>query len=282
MDLLEKMELEMKSRGLSSKTIKSYLFHAEKFLMFIRKPPQEATDLDIKLYAEHIMQKHSGVYCNTAISSLKFFYAETMGMDIISEITRPKRESKLPTVLTVNEIENIISSVKNPKHRMFLELLYSSGLRVSETVSLKKNDIDFNQSIGIVRSGKGRKDRHFIMSPGLSDRIAKYLIIRDDDNPYVFDSARGGHITVKTAQEIAKKATKNAKIAKNVTPHTFRHSFATHLLESGTDIRMIQRLLGHKRIDTTQIYTHISIASIRKVKNPLDQLNFAKPANTSK
>jgi integrase/recombinase XerD len=200
-------------------------------------------------------------------------------MDIISGIRRPKRESKLPSVLTQNEVENVISSVKNPKHRMFLELLYSSGLRVSEAVSLKKSDIDFDQNIGIVRSGKGKKDRYFIISPNLSDRLAKYLFTRNDENLYIFDSARGGHITVKTAQEIVKKAAKKAKIPKNVTPHTLRHSFATHLLESGTDIRIIQRLLGHKRIDTTQIYTHISTANIKNIKNPLDQLNLAKPAN---
>jgi len=154
---------------------------------------------------------------------------------------------------------------------MLVELLYGCGLRVSEAIGLKREQINFDEGLLTVREGKGKKDRHVTLPVSIRPKLKAYLDSRFDESPYVFNT-RSDHLHVKSAQIIVEEASKKAGIEKNVTPHTLRHSYATHLLEAGTDIRIIQRLLGHSDIKTTQIYTQISTQLIKNVRSPLDSV----------
>lgn len=272
MEELKKLEAEIKLRGFSRKTLDAYMHHNEKFLAFVKKQPSEVTEDDVKLFLGHLMsdrgQRPASV--NLTLSSLKFFYAEVLKKDIFTGIKPPKSEKKLPTVLNKDEIKAMLDAAKNPKHRLLIEFLYASGLRVSECVSIKMVDLDLTQGLGTVRLGKGKKDRQFILSSTLAEHIKQYL----QDKPpveYLFGN-NGKAISVRQAQKIVKKAASIAGLNKRVFCHALRSSFATHLLESGTDIRMIQELLGHSSLTTTQRYTKVSTEQLKKIKSPLDSL----------
>jgi len=170
--------------------------------------------------------------------------------------------------LTKDEVRSVIDSADNEKSRLIISLLYSSGLRVSELVNLKVSDLDFKENIGWVRKGKGNKDRLFTLSQNLVNDVKKYLEGRQHE--YVFSKSKP--LTTRNIQKIIHGVKKRAGINKKVTPHTLRHSFATHLLESGVDIRKIQVLLGHSSLNTTQLYAHVSSEEIKKIANPLDSL----------
>ncbi|MBT7474634.1 tyrosine-type recombinase/integrase, partial [Candidatus Woesearchaeota archaeon] len=185
------------------------------------------------------------------------------------KIDTPKKEKKLPKVLSKKDILSMIDNTENLKHKLLLEILYSSGLRVGEAVNLKISDIDVDRNIIRVNQGKGSKDRQSILSKKLKEDLLKYLCTKRDNDIYLF-SKRENHIVIKTAQKIVDNAAKRVKLNKKVTPHMLRHSFATHLLENGTDIRYIQKLLGHSRLETTQIYTHVANNDLKNIKSPLD------------
>lgn len=159
------------------------------------------------------------------------------------EINYMKRAKKLPKILTKEEIVRMINFISNAKHKLLIETVYGCGLRVSEVVKLKKDDIRFKEKIIFVRSSKGKKDRFVTLPTSLVDRLEAYFNSRNDSNPYIFDSLRSGNLTVKSVQNIVKQATKRTGIKKNVHVHTLRHSFATHLLEQGTDMRIIQKVV---------------------------------------
>jgi integrase/recombinase XerD len=270
--VIEKLETELKLRGFSEKTLKAYVFHNKKFLEFVKKNEQNVTENDIKLYLGHLISdkglRPSSV--NLALSALKFYYEEILEKPIFSKIKAPKLEKKIPTVLTREEIQRMIKAVDNARHKLLIKILYSSGLRVSEAVSMKIDDLDINERMGKVISGKGKKDRHIILSEQLCDDLSDYLVTRDDNNPYVFN-IRDTHITIRQAQRIVKEAAAKAGIKKRVFCHALRSSFATHLLENGTDIRLIQELLGHSNLQTTQRYTKVSTEQLKKIKSPLDE-----------
>jgi len=269
---IEHTTREMQIRNFAQATITSYLFHIDSFLDFVRYPIEELTELDVKNYLSYLYKKDkSSFYLNSALSACKFLFL-AFGKPI-TNIKSPKKQKKIPTVLTKQEIELLINSTNNIKHRLIIEFIYSSGLRLSEVINLKIKDIDFNQSIGIVKQGKGRKDRYFIISNQLTAKIHYYLLLRETPSEYVFEG-RKNKINKHTVQKIISNATKKANLNKRVHPHTLRHSFATHLLEQGTDICIIQRLLGHNKIQTTELYTHISNKLIKDIPNPLDSLNL--------
>ena len=159
---------------------------------------------------------------------------------------------------------------------------YSSGLRVSECVSIRIQDLNLQEKMGLIKSGKGKKDRAIPIPLSLTKRLEYYILARNDSNPYVFDSSRGGHLTTMSVQKIVEKAVEKSGLKKRIHPHTLRHSYATHLLENGTDIRIIQRLLGHNDMRTTEIYTHISNALIKSVNSPLDALQLDNSENSKK
>jgi integrase/recombinase XerD len=270
MDFLKKLENELRLRGFSQKTIDTYLFYNRKFLEFIKKSPMEVTKDDIKSFLSRKIEEERTARTLALIrAALKFFYDEILNKNIVDFAT-PKIEKKLPTVLTREEVKKLITATKNVKHRLILMLLYSSGLRLSELTNLKVGDLELNERIGWVRGGKGARDRLFIISRKLVEELKKYIENKKTDD-YVF-SGRMGKLSDRAVQKIVKMTAKRAGIEKKVSAHVLRHSFATHLLESGEDIRRIQELLGHANLSTTQIYTHLTREELKKVKSPLDSL----------
>ena len=207
---------------------------------------------------------------NTAINALKFYYGEVLGRKFVYEIKRPKKDKKLPVILSQGEVAKILSCVSNVKHKAILMLIYSAGLRLGEVVKLKQGDIDVGRGLIYVRGGKGRKDRYTLLSDVAMEALRHYL---DKYKPvkWLFSGARKEkHISTRTVQAIFEQAREKVGIEKEVTVHSLRHSFATHLLEGGTDLRYIQELLGHKSSKTTEIYTHVSNRDLSRIKSPLD------------
>ncbi len=271
--MIEKLENELKLRGFSKRTVDTYLFHNKRFLEFIKKEAAEIGQDDIKAYMANLMsdKNHRPSSVSLALSSLKFMYKTLMKKDIFADIKAPKLEKKIPTVLTRDEVKMLLDNVENKKHRLLIELMYSSGLRVSECVSIKIDDLDLDDRTGTIRAGKGRKDRHIILSNTVIGHMRDFLANRSDNNPYIF-SVKERHIGIRQAQKIVNKAAKQAGIKKRVFCHALRSSFATHLLENGTDIRVIQELLGHANLNTTERYTRVSKEQLKKVKSPLDDI----------
>ncbi len=196
-----------------------------------------------------------------------------MNKETNSKLPRPKKEKKLPDILSQLEIERILMASRNLKHKAILTLVYSAGLRVSEVSSLKVNDIDSNRMLIHLRQGKGRKDRYTILSSGALEILRKYYAAQYKLDDWLFPGEeKGAHISERTIQKIFVNACKYASIDKRVSVHSLRHSFATHLLEAGIDLRYIQELLGHSSSKTTEIYTHVSIKDLGKIKSPLDSI----------
>ncbi|HCC25327.1 MAG TPA: integrase [Holosporales bacterium] len=270
--MLDTLETELKIRGFSGKTVQAYLFHNRKFLEFSKKQPQDIQTADIKRYMAHLLgeKKLKPASVNLSMSALRFFYDEMMGKGVFTTIRLPKAEKKLPTVLTKDEMRALIGAVENPKHRLLIKMMYSSGLRVSECMNLQIDDLDLKERFGLVRSGKGRKDRNIILSQGLVKDLQEYLGGRELSG-HLFQ-VNGRPEGVRQAQHVVVAAAKKAGIRKRVFCHALRSSFATHLLEAGTDIRVIQELLGHSSLNTTQLYTKVSTEELKKVKSPLDDL----------
>lgn len=275
--MIEKLEVELKIKGFTQKTISTYLYHNTKFLEFIKKKPEEITTDDVKHYMAHLMDKGASPnHINLMLSALSFLYEKLMKKGIIAKdtIERQKVGDKLPTVLTKEEIKKLLASIENSKHQLLIAMMYGAGLRVGECVCLKISDLDLGQKVGIVRMGKGRKDRNIILSDSLVQKIKDYLAERGrDDNQYLF-KVKDRHLSIRQAQKIVKEAAEKAGIKKRVFCHALRSSFATHLLDSGTDIRTIQVLLGHRFLDTTQVYTNVSTEQIKKVRSPIEDISF--------
>jgi len=264
----EKLNSELKMRGFSPMTVRNYSFFVEKFLL--QNTDKNAVDLtqdDAKLYLSGLFDSKSKNTIMLAAAALKFYYTQVLKKEF-SDVKIPKKDSRLPSVLSKEEVKKLIDTTDNVKSRLIISLLYSGGLRVSELVKLKVRDVNFQDKTGWVRSGKGSKDRLFIVSEILSKEIQEYLQGRE--NLYVFSKDKP--LTTRNIQKIISSTKKRAGIDKKVTPHTLRHSFATHLLEQGTDIRHIQILLGHSNISTTTIYTHVTSDTLKNIKNPYDNL----------
>lgn len=269
--MLKNLDSELRLRGFSPQTIKAYLFHNQKFLDFIQKGPEDVKEEDIKKFVAYLVDKKTAsssiILCRAA---LRFFYEEVLHKPIIN-FKSPKTQKKLPVVLSKSEVKQLIESAATKKSQLMIKLLYSSGLRLSECINLKIGDVELNEKIGWVRKGKGAKDRLFILSSALAEELKKYLDGKDT-KACVFTNSKNSVLSCRNVQKIVAKAAKRAGINKKVSPHTLRHSFATHLLDAGTDIRKIQELLGHANLQTTQIYTKVSTEELKKVKNPLDEL----------
>jgi len=270
---LKKLSTDLKLRGFSQQTLKMYLFYNQKLLEYTKKQPEDVTEDDIKdflafKYSDDSLSNSSIALIKAAI---KFFFTETLGKKL-SDIKTPKKSNKLPVVLNRNEIFNLIEKTENIKHKLIIELLYSTGLRLSECVNLKYSNIDLSEGIGWVRSGKGSKDRIFIISEIFKKDLLHYIEnTKSNTNGYIF-LVNGKKMSTRGIQYVIKTAANRAGIEKDVHVHTLRHSFATHLLENGVDIRKIQKLLGHSNLQTTQIYTQVSSEEIKKIKSPLDML----------
>lgn len=270
---LKKLEIELKLRGFSRQTSRMYLFYNRKFLEFTKKNPEEIMDDDIKEFLGYKMSDDS--LSNASVSlikaSLKFFYTEMLGKNM-SLIKTPKATKRLPVVLSREEIKNLINNTENIKHKLLIELLYSTGLRLSECINLQYSNLDMNDGIGWVRQGKGAKDRIFIVSELFRKDLLSYMEKTGVNNKGYIFSVNGRKMSPRGLQDAIKVSAQRAGIEKKVHVHTLRHSFATHLLENGVDIRKIQKLLGHSNLQTTEIYTQVSSDEIKKIKSPLDML----------
>jgi site-specific recombinase XerD len=269
--LLVRFEEDMRLRGYAPRTRRAYLGHARRFLDGPRRGGDLAADL-----REHVLHRLrtdlvSRAYHNQLISALRLFCDVVLGRQIGSlPLDRPRRARRLPTVLSRDELRRFLAAVRNPKHLAILGVAYSAGLRVGEVVRLRPEDLDRDRALLRVRSGKGRKDRCTLLSPTALAFVDAYL---EGAHPgrWLFPGARPGrHLTARTVQKVTAMARERAGITKPLTPHVLRHSFATHLLESGTDVRLIQELLGHANVRTTQIYTHVSRRRLGEIRSPLD------------
>ncbi len=259
--------------GYSERTIEMYTHYVEELFSFVKKPAEFIQREDIISFMAH--KKTEGVSDATmalAFSALRFFFHSFLKINLMEDITRPKRGKKLPVVLSKTEISALFNSIENERDRLMVELLYSSGLRVSECVNMRIKDLSLEEKTAMVRSGKGKKDRMIILSNSWIEKIQKYLKERNTESEFVFAKENGSKLSVDTVQRVLRIARKKAGIQKKVTPHSLRHSFATHLLEAGENIRKIQELLGHNDLSTTQIYTKVSRDELKKVKSPLDSL----------
>ncbi len=255
---------ECKLRGYSPKTIKAYLYHVKK-LIDSKKQPRD--------YLLWLIEKGaSDETLRAACFALKFYFNALKKQspeiqDIADSLPIVKREKKLPAILSKQEIGNLISATKNLNHRLIIQIGYSAGLRISEIISLKWEDIDFGRSLIHLKRSKGKKDRIVMLSSKAKESL---ISLTENKKGHVFITKRNTKYTQRTIQQIIKKTAEKAGINKKITPHTLRHSFATHLLENGTDIRYIRDLLGHSDISTTLIYTKVSKNNICNIKSPLD------------
>lgn len=269
---LRKLVTELKLRGASPNTIKKYLYVNRRFLEFIKKDPAEITEDELKSYLAELLdkgQQHSSVAL--ARSALLFYYNDVLERGFL-KIKTPKIQKKLPVVLTKEEVKRLIGAAGHEKSALLIKLLYASGLRISECLNLTIEDLELEQRIAWVRGGKGGKDRMVILSQSLVQELQGYLAKHGIVSGFILRGRNGDAMTSRNAQKIIRNAARRAGITKPVTPHKLRHSFATHLREAGTDLRVIQELLGHASIQTTEIYTHVSIEEKRRVVSPLDTL----------
>lgn len=270
------MHKEMKIRKYSLQTQNSYIKHNEQLVKYSNKSPADININDVKAYLYFLAngKSNSAATINLAINAIKFYYNEILKRDFILELTRPKRDKILPVVLSQTEIQKIIAQISNFKHKTIVMLIYSSGLRVSEAARIKKSDIDIDRKMVCIKGGKGRKDRISLLSDYFIEIFNLYIKTYSPEVWLFSGQQKGSHISIRTLQKIFEDAKNRAKITKNVGIHGLRHSFATHLLENGTDIRSIQTLLGHASPKTTMIYTHVTNKYISKIVSPLDMINF--------
>ena len=266
-------------RNYSPRTINSYISSIRHFAdWLLQNQLKTITNDSLEQYLYHLKQReHRSISSmKQAVAALKFIYSDVLEKDIPSALNLKFRaEQKIPVVLSENEVTRLLNSIKNLKHKSILMTIYSAGLRLGELLSLRIKDVDFDRNLLVVKKGKGNKDRHTVLSKSLKSILNQYLQ-QYHPKDYLFEGQNGGKYSASSVQAVMRKAVNNAGIKKHATVHTLRHSFATHLLENGTDIRFIQELLGHKRLETTQIYTHISKVSFDRIKSPLDRLNIKK------
>ena len=269
----KKLDNELRSRKYSPRTIRAYLYYNRLICRVLQKVPEQICREDITKFLAIIEKdkEYSASSMNLALSAIKFFYKEVLKKEFADQC-RPRHDKRLPIVLSKTEIAEILRLERNPKHRLLLMLVYSSGLRVSEVVSLQKEHIDLSRKVIYIMQSKGRKDRYTLLSEKAAAFISEYYAFFDI-HTWLFPGQNSSrHLTIRSAQQIFEKALHRADINKKISIHGLRHSFATHLLESGTDIRYIQTLLGHASLRTTQGYTHIAKRNILSIQSPLDTM----------
>ena len=274
-ELRNKMIIDMELRGFSLKTIKNYTNHVSNFAKFYNKSPELLDEKEIRDYLHYCIteKKLSEGTVNYINGSLKFFYTKTLNRQWnVDKLARVKERRRLPVVLSPQEVKAIFDATQHIKYKTIFMTIYSAGLRISEACNLKITDIDSKNMQIFIRQGKGKKDRYSILSKSNLEILREYWKIYKPKE-YLFSGRyRTDAISARSVQKVLVESLKNAKISKNATVHTLRHSFATHLLDAGTDICYIQRLLGHTRITTTTIYLHLRRMDLLNIKSPLDIL----------
>lgn len=266
----------LETRRYSFNTAKTYVTLFRNFITFYKdKELIEINEMDIKHYMHRIVKSgKSTSYQNQVINAIKFYYEQVLDMpQRFYEIERPQKEHFLPVVLSVEEMQRLLESVTNLKHKALLTLLYSSGLRRQELLDLELKDIMPDRMQIHVRAAKGKKDRYTVLSQRAYELLQEY-ITEYKPQKWVFEGPGNGPYSASSIKKVLNRAVVRAKINKEVTPHTLRHSFATHLLENNVDLRYIQSLLGHNSSKTTEMYTHISTRYTRNIQSPLDAMNW--------
>ena len=267
-DVLKKIETEVKLRGFSKQTSKMYVLYNRQFLEKTKIEPKIVTEDHVKLFIVDKMEEGlSAKSIGLIKAALLFYYNEILGNKF--DIKTPKIKKSTPVVLTKEEINKLFYVIKNKKHLLMMKLYYGSGFRLSEAINLKVKAIDFDENVIWIRDGKGGKDRMSILSQEMSNSLNEFCQYKDKDD-FVFTNSKGDPLSPRSVQKIIEKAKLEANLQKDVHIHTLRHSFATHLLEAGVDIRKIQELLGHSDLSTTQIYTKVSNEELKKVRSPLE------------
>ena len=266
---LEKVKRELKIRSYSQKTLKSYTYALEKYFNY-RK--QNYLKLDLENIRNFLLYcQNKGVSAqsrNIFLSAIKFYYYNIVETRQKINIKTAKENKTLPVVLSRKEISQIIDSIINIKHRLLIEIAYGGGLRVSEVIDLKVKDIDLDELTIHIKQSKGQKDRITLLPQKIVTDLRKLIVLKNA-NDNVFESERGGKLSTRTAQKVFENALIKSGINKDTTFHSLRHSFATHLLENGVDVRYVQELLGHQNIRSTQIYTHVTNPNLKNIQRPL-------------
>lgn len=268
----EEYLLKLELKKYANSTVKTYTIFFEMFINHYKDRELKTLDeSDIRAYLQKLIQKKvSNSYLNQTINAIKFYYEIVLGMpNRFYEIERPRKEYKLPQVISKEEILSIIENTTNLKHRCVVQLLYGSGLRRSELINLKITDIDSKRMLIKVKDGKGNKDRLTLLSLNALKDLRLYFK-EWKPKEFLFEGRKGGKYSAESIVKVVKRAADKAGIRQNISPHTLRHSFATHLLESNVDLRQIQVLLGHGSSKTTEIYTHVATNTFKTIKNPLD------------
>jgi len=276
--IIDNLDKELRLRNYSYQTRKAYRLHVKRFIHNSPKHVTDRKEKDIRSYLLDLIDDKcvSRTYLNQSISAIKFLYRHILKCAITVEgIPRPREERLLPVVLSRQEVIDILTAVQNYKHRALFVLAYSAGLRVSEVVKIRLQDIDTDRGTIHIRRSKGNKDRYVPLANLAQKTLRTYCHVYRPIN-WLFEGGRSGrHLTTRSAQKTLQKAVSQTGITKTVSMHTLRHSFATHLLEDGTDLRYIQELLGHSSPKTTMRYTHIAQTDDKKLRSPLDNITQA-------
>ncbi|MEK6481379.1 site-specific tyrosine recombinase/integron integrase [Catalinimonas sp. 4WD22] len=275
MDIIAQVRQKLILRGYSPSTIRGY---SQMLSIFVRYFPgrdlSTVTEEEVKVFIVHHMavKRRSRSYQNQLINSIKFYLEHVLGRPrTYYDLDRPKKVYTLPLVLSQEEVKSLLATVGNLKHQAILQTVYGCGLRLSELIHLRIRDIDSKRMVVVIKQGKGAKDRLVPLSPKLLGLLRRYYK-EYQPKEYLFEGEKGGKYGRRSVQQIFQKARILAGIKKKATLHTLRHSYATHLLDAGVDLRYIQVLLGHCSSKTTEIYTHVSKAHIRKITSPLDAI----------
>ncbi|MDP3676157.1 MAG: site-specific integrase [Novosphingobium sp.] len=278
--LRQRMLDDMTMRGLGKHTQHDYVRHVSRFAAFLKRPPDKATAEDVRRFQLH--QHEIGVGAatiNSTVSALRFLFTVTLRRrDLARRLVITRNPRKLPDVLSVEEAARLLQSAPGIKYKAALGVAYGAGLRVSEVAHLKVDDIDSKRMLIRVEQGKGRKDRNAMLSPQLLELLRRWWCEANRrgvmlPHGWLFPGrSKTDPVSTRQLHRAVQEAAEAAGIRKRVSPHTLRHSFATHLLEQDVDIRVIQVLLGHSKIDTTALYTKVATRTIRAVTSPLDKL----------
>lgn len=266
----------LETKRYSFNTARTYIRQFTDFINhFPDKPLVEIDELDIREYSRYLVQAGCSTSLqNQAINAIKFYYEQVLNMpQRFYDIERPRKEQKLPEVLSIEEVTLMISLTENLKHKSILTTLYSCGIRLSELLDLELTDLKRDRNLLLVRQGKGKKDRHTVLGNKTIALLDRYIATYQPKR-YVFEGQHGGRYSSKSVDNIVKQGARRAKIVQSVSAHMLRHSFATHSLENGTDLRYIQTCLGHSSPKTTEIYAHVSTKSLSGIVSPLENTDI--------
>lgn len=273
--LHDQMEADLVVGGYSPSTRKIYLLYARRFAGHFMRSPAELGANHVRQFLLHLVRdcQVSRETLRQVRSSLRFLYAVTLNRPVdIEWLPVPRGQKRLPVVLSGSEVAALLDAARTPKYRMIFATLYAAGLRISEACALRPEHIDSKRKL-IRVVGKGNKERCTLLSPRLLRKLREYWRETRPQGGWLFPGGtRAGHISKEAARKVFRDAVKTAGITKKITPHVLRHTFATHLIDAGTDVTVVQVLLGHTSVQTTQIYTHTTVEQIARTRSPLDLL----------